>query len=54
VDGLRRPQPLERALLDDPEQLALQIKGKLGDFIEKDGRPVGNLEPAGILVMAPV
>ncbi len=42
------------AFLQDPEQLALQIKRELPDLIEKERRPVGYFEAADHLVRAPV
>ena len=44
--GFVEPNRSKLAFLKDPEQLALQIKRKLSDLIEKERRSVGNFESA--------
>ena len=40
------PDPLERALLDDPEQLGLEGHRQLADLVEEQRAAVGQLEGA--------
>ncbi len=42
----RRAEPLELAALEDPQELRLDLEGELGDLVEEDRAPVGDLEPA--------
>src|SRR5208337_4761848 len=44
LDGAGAAQPLEFAVLNDPEQLALQLQRHLADFVEKNGAMIGQLE----------
>ncbi len=45
-DWFVTPHPLDLSFLNNPEQLCLQIKPKGGNPIQKDGSPVGELEPS--------
>ena len=49
----RPPDPKELVVLQDVEELRLQTEGHLADFIEEQGAPVGELEPARLLLGGP-
>ena len=42
--GARRPDPLELAFLQDAQELDLDIRRQVADFVEEDGAAVGQLE----------
>ena len=44
LDSAGAAQPLELAILNDPEKLALQFQRHLADFVEKYGATVGQFE----------
>ena len=44
--GARLADPLEGALLQHAQQLALQVQGNLADFVEEQCAAIGELEPA--------
>ena len=46
VDRLARADPLERFLLQHPQQLGLQRQIDLGDLVQQDRAAVGRLEAA--------
>ena len=41
------PYTFELAVLEDTQELGLKLEGKLGDLVEEEGPPVGQLEAAG-------
>ena len=52
-DGLRPPDPLERPLLQYPEELALQGVGHLTDFVKEQGTSMRQLEAPPPLAHGP-
>src|SRR5205823_4956224 len=44
VDGALTADPLEFALLQDPEQLELERRGDVADLVEQQGAAMGQLE----------
>ena len=48
LNALGAPHSLECAALQDAEQLGLQARGNIADFIEQQGPAVGHLEPADL------
>src|SRR6185369_6297069 len=53
LDGAGTPQPLEFTILDDPEQLALQLKRHLADFVEEYGAAIGQFESPDLASIRP-
>src|SRR5664279_2470816 len=47
------PQPFKLAVLNDPEQLALQLQRHLADFVEEYGAAVGQLETPDLPGISP-
>ena len=44
-DRLRAAQPLDRFFFQDAKQLHLDVERQVANFVEEDGRMVGQLEP---------
>ena len=49
----RASQPLELALLEDAQELALEVDGDLADFIQEQGAPLGLFEAARAVLQGP-
>jgi hypothetical protein len=48
LNGLTAPDSIEFLGLEHPQQPDLSCQGQVADFVEKDGAPVGALEPASL------
>src|SRR5262245_5626616 len=48
LQRLRPADALELAVLQDPQELRLQLQGKVADLVEEERASVGELEPAGL------
>ena len=53
ADGARLAHPLKGVLLHDLQELALHIRRKLADFIQKQGSALGHFNPADALGVGP-
>src|SRR5579863_5665309 len=48
ANGLRPADPLEGMLLQNPQQLGLEIRRELTDFVEEDGAGLGHFKTTGL------